>query len=157
MEATRDKLGRLLTALNTRPRDHEARVEAARTALALSFRAGDPHFADVAESLVVDAPRFTPRSKRAELDKLAAQATATRRAVALAHGRSHANPLLMAQALIGDPEQIGAEIEQRMEANQPALARAVLEVGLARHPESPTLRELQRRFCDRWPCGFCDE
>jgi hypothetical protein len=157
VEATRDKLGQLLSELDSSPRDHQCRIEAARTALALCFRDGDPHFADVAESLLVDAPRLTPRSKRAELDKLAAQATATRRAVALAHGQSHANPAKLAEALVGDPAQLAVEIRTRMDAKQHALARAVLEVGLARHQGDPTLCELQQILGDRFPYGFDED
>ena len=85
MEPTRDTLAELSSLLGKHPKGHDTRLEAARTALVLCFRQGDPHFADVAEALVADTPRFFPRAKRSELDKLAAQATATRRALAMAH------------------------------------------------------------------------
>ncbi len=153
MEPKRDQLSELLGELRRKPKCHDTRVQAARTALALCFREGDPHLADVAESLVVDVPRLTPRAKRAELDKLAAQATATRRAVAMAHGQAHADPSSLAEALSSDPDHLAAEVEQRLLADQPSLARAVLEVGLTRHREHPRLRELQRRYHERWPCG----
>ena len=153
MEPTHEALGKLLGDLNTRPKDHDARVEAARTALVLCFRLGDPHYADVAEALVADAPRIFPRAKRAELDKLAAQAAATRRAVAMAHRQAHADPSSMAEYLLQDPDRLAREVERRMDAQQPALARAVLEVGLARHKGHSALLELQRSHQDRWPLG----
>ncbi len=153
VEPSRDRLGELLGQLGQQPKDHDTRLEAARTALVLCFRKGDPHFADVAESLVVDAPRLTPRTKRAELDKLAAQATAIRRAVAMAHGLSHGAPSSLAETLIADPDQLAREVEQRIESDQPALAQAVLEVGLTRHRGDPRLEELQRRHQERWPYG----
>ena len=153
MEPKQAELGALLSKLNQQPKCHDTRIDAARTALALCFRKGDPHLADVAESLLVDAPRLTPRAKRAELDKLAAQATAIRRAVAMAHGQDHAAPSSLAQALSSDPDQLAVEVQRRLGANQPSLARAVLEVGLTRHRDHPRLLQLQSSYQERWPCG----
>ena len=153
MEPSHEALGKLLGDLGTRPKDHDTRLEAARTALALCFRMGDPHFADVAEALVADAPRIFPRAKRAELDRLAAQASATRRAVAMAHRQAHADPHSLAKHLLQDPDQLASEVKRRLDAQQPALARAVLEVGLARHKGHSGLQELHRSHQDRWPLG----
>ncbi len=153
MQTSPEALGELLSRLAQRPKDHDARLEAARTALTLCFRKGDPHYADVAEALVADAPRLFPRAKRAELDKLAAQASATRRAVALAHGQAHADPHSLASHLLQDPDQLADEVRRRMDAQQPALARAVLEVGLARHRGHKALLELERTWQSRWPLG----
>jgi hypothetical protein len=144
-------LGDLLRRVTDQPADHDARVFAARTALSLAFRQGDPHLADVAESLLVDAPRRLPAPIRAELERLAAQAHATRRAVAMAHHHAHAAPLGLALCLTGDPEALAAEVEQRLVDGQRQLARAILEVSLTRHPRDPRLLALRERVCDPWP------
>jgi hypothetical protein len=153
--ASRETLGELLAQLSAQPRQHELRIRAAQAALQLCFHKGDPHFADVAESLVADAPRRFPKAARAELDKLAAQACATRRAVAMAHRHRHDAPGSLGESLVVDPEQLAAEVERRLEAGQVGLARAVLEVGLARHTDHPRLQELKLRNHDRW-CYGCD-
>ena len=150
MEPTRDTLGKLLSQLGKHPKDHDTRLEAARTALVLCFRQGDPHFADVAEALVADTPRFFPRAKRSELDKLAAQATATRRALAMAHRQAHSDPTSLTEALIEDPDQLASEVQLRIDARQASLARAVLEVGLTRHRDHPRLRQLQLELQESW-------
>ncbi len=150
MEPTRDTLGKLLSQLGQQPKDHDTRLEAARTALLLCFRQGDPHFADVAEALVADTPRFFPKAKRTQLDKLAAQATATRRALAMAHRQDHSDPGSLTEALLEDPDQLAVEIQARIDAKQASLAKAVLEVGLTRHREHPKLRQLQLRLQELW-------
>ncbi len=150
MEPTRQALGTLLAKLGEQPKAHDTRLEAARTALALCFRRGDPHFADVAEALVADAPRFFPKAKRIELDKLAAQATATRRALAMAHRQAHKDPSSLSEALIRDPEQLAIEIEQRLDEGQIGLAKAVLEVGLTRHRDDARLQDLRLRLQGSW-------
>ena len=153
VDSKRDKLSQLLGRLQQHPKDHGARVRAARIALEQSFRAGDPHFADVAESLLVDIPRLTPKAARTELSRLAAQAKATRRAVAMAHRLESPDPHEMAHALAADPDDLADEVTQRVEAKQPALAKAVLEVALSRHRDHPRLRELQQRIEIEWPWG----
>ncbi len=143
----------MLAQLAQRPKDHDTRLRAARAARVQCFRAGDPHNADVAESLVVDRPRLFPRSKRAELDKLAAQASAIRRAVAMAHRLSHSDPHSLGRALSEDPDSLAEEVQRRLDDDQPALARALLEVALSRHADHPSLRGIRERFQQRWPYG----
>ena len=153
MDPAPDTLGQLLSELAAHPKAHDLRVRAARKALSLCFRKGDPHYADVAESLIIDAPRRFPKAMRAELDRLVAQASAIRRAVAMAHGQAHNDPLSLAAHLAQDPDQLATEVQRCIDAEQPALARAVLEVGLARHRDHQGLRKLQLTQQERWPMG----
>ncbi len=151
METTRETLSQLLNQLEARPRDHQARLTAAGQALALCVGLGDPLLADVAESLVADAPRRLPGKVRRELSHLAARARASRRAVAMAHRTARQAPDALARSLAADPELLAAQIRRRLDQGETALARAVLEVALARFATHKGLIELRESLLEAWP------
>ncbi|MFH1463806.1 MAG: hypothetical protein ABIO70_05395 [Pseudomonadota bacterium] len=151
MEQPPPNLSDLLTRVQAEPTDHEARIQAARLALALAFHKGDPHFADIAEALLVDAPRRLPAPARATLRRLAAQAHAIRRAVAIAHQEARATPSALIRSLSDDPEALVVEVRALLASGRGQLARAVLEVSIARHPGHSGLMALADLALDPWP------
>ena len=139
MDTSRNALGTLLAAVAADPRDHRARMQAAGLALDLCLDLGDPHLADVAESLVADAPERAPVEVTAGLAALEARARAARRAVCLARRHGKRSPRALAGDLARDPRALADEVRGLAARNQAGLARAVLEVGLARFPDHPNL------------------
>jgi hypothetical protein len=150
VEQQRPSLSELLQRVKDQPGDHEARLQAARQALLLAFHKGDPHFADIAESLLVDAPRRLPAEAREALQHLAAQAHAIRRAVAIAHQEAYTAPSSLLRSLSSDPEALVSEITALQSEGRWQVARAMLEVSLARHPGHLGLRVLQDLLLDPW-------
>jgi len=153
VEAAREQLSALLDRVRKEPRAHQARVEAARSALDLAFRTGDPHLADVAEALLADAPRRAPAPFAEQLAQLAAQAKATRRAVALAHRAARRDPHALMKSLIADPAEVLAELQRLLASGQRQIACAVLELARARHPGNAALAAL----CEQLHCGWPDD
>ena len=150
MEPHRPSLSELLQRVKEHPGDHEARLQAARQAIIAAFHKGDPHFADIAESLLVDAPRGLPIEARRVLQHLAAQAHAVRRAVTMAHQEAHAAPSTLIRSLTADPAALIAEITALEAAGKHQVARAMLEVSQACHPGHEGLRALQDLLLDPW-------
>ncbi len=147
------ELGRLLALVQASPKDHPSRLRAASLALKLALEKGDPHYADVAEALVADAPRRMPKGDREQLEHIRAKARATRRAVAMAHRTGRANPLALADALSSDPDRLAGEVRRRLADGQFALARAVLEVALACNAGHTELLRIRDSHCWTAPQG----
>jgi hypothetical protein len=145
----RNHLGELLKALEATPRDHDTRLKAANLANRLCLDAGDGRLADVAEALAVDMPGPVPRAFKTEMARQASVARAARRAVALAGQRGYASPRSLANSLLEDPARIAEEVLHLRRHGREPLARALLEVALARFPDDALLHALEENVRQR--------
>lgn len=146
MHDARRVLSELLAGLDPQGRDLDARVQAATLANRLALFLGDPSMADVAQAVAVDADRSADGLLLQTLDREAAVARATRRAVALSHRSGERSPSALAAALAADPSTLVAQVRALLTAGEERLAKATLEVARCRHPEDPELAALAQRL-----------
>ena len=142
----RIELSDLLSQLVKAPQDGTKRTHAVRLALRIALQEGDQSASRLMESLALDA---SPNgSKPNDLQALHTRATAraARRAIAAANAQLKMSPKLLAERTVADPESLCALIRMRLEVGQLQVASCIAKVGISRHPENLTLREIQEEI-----------
>jgi len=142
----REKLAALLTDLIDDTYNEALRLEAAKLAVQIAVRDGDPTATDITESVVAGSPHSTSPYSMRQLRHVAATARGARQAIALTAPLTTDSPRSQILATTVSPEQVHEEVQARIMQGQIQLACSIVCIGLTRHPENPALREIATVF-----------